>query len=75
MYAVGLWIYLGATRERDSIGRWAFIALAAFLLVAYLANLAGAPPSVPVLYITAMVASVVLTLWSWWADHHRAQRT
>jgi hypothetical protein len=75
MYAVGLWIYLRTTRARDSIGRWAFAALAAFLLVAYLANLAGAPPSVPALYLTAIVASVVLTLWSWWADHHRAQRT
>lgn len=71
IYAVGLWIYLRATRARDSIGRWAFTALAAFLLVAYLANLAGAPPSVPALYITAVMASVVLTFWSWWADRHR----
>ena len=75
MYAVGLWMYLRATRARDSIGRWAFTALAAFLLVAYLANLAGAPPSVPALYITAIIASVVLMFWSWWADYHRAQRT
>lgn len=75
MYAVGVWIYLRATRARDSIGRWAFASLVAFLLVAYLANLAGAPPSVPALYITAIIASVVLTFWSWWADSHRTQRT
>ncbi len=71
MYAVGLWMYLRATRARDSIGRWAFTALAVFLLVAYLANLAGAPPSVPALYISAIIASVALTFWSWWADRHR----
>jgi hypothetical protein len=75
MYAAGVWIYLRATRPQDAIGRWAFGALAVFLLVAFLANLAGAPPSVPVLYITAIVATVVLTFWSWWADHHRTQRT
>ncbi len=74
MYATGIWVYLRATRARDSIGRWAFTSLAAFLLVAYLANLAGAPPSVPALYITAIVASVVLTFWSWWADRHRDPR-
>jgi hypothetical protein len=75
MYAVGVWIYLRATRARDSIGRWALASLVAFLLVAYLANLAGAPPSVPALYVTAIIASVVLTFWSWWADSHRTQRT
>jgi hypothetical protein len=70
MYAAGLWIYLRATRARDAVGRWAFAALAMFLLVAFLANLAGAPASVPVLYTTAIIATIVLTLWSWWADHH-----
>ncbi|HEX2339176.1 MAG TPA: hypothetical protein VHI98_01735 [Vicinamibacterales bacterium] len=71
MYAAGLWIYLRATRARDAVGRWAFAALAIFLVCAYLANLADAPPSVPALYVTAIVATVVLTIWSWWADHHR----
>lgn len=74
MYAAGLWIYLRATRARDAIGRWAFAALAVFLGSAYLANLAGAPPSVRALYITAIISTIVLTAWSWWADHHRTQR-
>jgi hypothetical protein len=75
MYAAGLWIYLRATRAQDAIGRWAFGALAVFLLAAYLANLSAAPPSVTVLYVAAIVSTVVLTFWTWWADHHRTQRT
>jgi hypothetical protein len=37
MYAAGLTIYLRATRARDRIGRWGFFALAAVLVVIYLA--------------------------------------
>ena len=74
MYAAGLWMYLRATRARDAIGRWAFAALAVFLVSAYLANLAGAPPSVQVLYVTAIISTVVLTAWAWWADNHRTER-
>jgi hypothetical protein len=75
MYAAGLWVYLRATRAQDAIGRWAFGALAVFLAFAYLANLiGGAPPSVPALYITAIISTIVLTAWSWWVDHHRTQR-
>jgi hypothetical protein len=74
MYAAGVWVYLRATRARDGAGRWGFTALATFLLVAYLANLAGPPPSVPVMYILAMISTFVLTYWCWWADRHRDPR-
>lgn len=71
LYAAGVWIYARATRGRDGVGRWAFIALAAFLLVAYLANLGGVPPSVQAVYIVGIVGGVVLLAWAWWADNHR----
>lgn len=72
MYAAGIWIYARATRARDAIGRWAFAALAAFLLIVYLGNVAGgAPPSVTAIYVSALVAIALLTAWSWWADAHR----
>jgi hypothetical protein len=72
MYAAGVWVYVMATRARDRTGRWAFLSLAAFLTLAYFANLVGgAPPSVVVLYYSAMAGGLVLTLWAWWADRHR----
>ncbi len=71
MYGAGLWLYLRATRARDAAGRWGFLSLATFLVLAYFANLFSAPPSVPVLWPSAIVGALVLTLWSWWADRHR----
>ena len=74
MYDVGLWVYVRATEARDGIGRWGFIGLAAFLVVVYVANVGNAPPSVPLIYIPAIVGIVLLTVWSWWADRHRTPR-
>lgn len=75
MFAAGLWMYASATTARDATGRWAFLGLAAFLLVAYFMNLAGPPPpSVTALWIFALVGASILTFWSWWADRHRLQR-
>ena len=72
MYAAGLWVYCRATRARDETGRWAFLSLAAFLTIAYVANVfGGAPPSVVALYSTAIAGGVILTLWGWWVDRHR----
>lgn len=72
MYAIGLWIYLSATRARDRIGRWAFIAFAVILFVAYIANVVGgAPPSVDALWMGAMAGVAVLASLAWWADRHR----
>jgi hypothetical protein len=72
MFGVGLWIYLRATRARDQVGRLAILGFALFLLSLYGANLmGGAPPSVAILSIAAIVGSLFLLLWSWWADRHR----
>jgi len=73
MYAVGVWIYMRSTRPRDGVGRWAMAALALFLFAAYFANLAGGPPpSVQVLWVSAIIATTILLIWTWWADHHRS---
>ena len=73
MFAAGLWLYATATKPRDAIGRWGFRGLAAFLVIAYVMNLLGPPPpSVTALWIFAIVGAAILTLWSWWADRHRA---
>jgi len=72
MYGAGIWIYARATKPRDRIGRWAFVALAGFLVLVYIGNLAGSPPpSVTALWIAALIGAPILTLWAWWADTHR----
>jgi hypothetical protein len=69
-----VWIYLGATHARDRVGRWAFGGLAAFLLIAYAANItSGPPPSITALYVAALPASALVLVWSWWADLHRSE--
>jgi hypothetical protein len=73
MFAGGVWVYAMATRPRDVAGRWSFVALVAFLLIAYVANLAGGPPpSIAVIYWGGTIGAVVILSWSWWVDRHRA---
>jgi hypothetical protein len=72
MYGFGIWIYTRTTKPRDRVGQWGFISLVSFLLLAYVANIiGGTPPSVFALSLTAIVATIVILVWSWWADNHR----
>ena len=72
LFAAGVWIYAGATRARDRIGRWAFWSLMVFLVAAYFGNLFGPPPpSVSAIAISGPIGAGVLTAWAWWADRHR----
>ena len=76
MFALGVWTYATATRPRDKTGSWAFISLTVLLLVSYGANLVSAPPpSVTALVTTSVIGTVVLLLWTWWADRHRTERS
>jgi hypothetical protein len=72
LLGAGLYIYMRSTRARDSVGRWSFIVLAIFLVVAYFANIAGGPPpSVGALEYVAIGGIVAILMWSWWMDRHR----
>lgn len=72
LYVAGIVIYTRNTRARDRIGAWGFWALAVFLLIAYLGSLTGSPPpSLPALYGSVIVATLLLLVWAWWADQHR----
>jgi len=58
MYALGVFVYMRATRSRDRVGTWAFGGLIAFLFIAYIGNVVGPlPPS------TNAVAGSALALW------------
>jgi len=73
MYLAGLWVYYGATRPRDAIGRWAFALLAATLAIIYVGNLTGPPPpSVTAVWSVSMAGGVLFLVWAWWTDRHRA---
>jgi hypothetical protein len=72
MFAIGVLVYARATRARDAIGRWAFVALAALLVLAYAGNiLGGAPPSVTAIWIVGIIGAGVILAVSDWVDRHR----
>lgn len=72
LFALGVWIYTRATRARDTVGRWAFAGVTAFLFIGFIVNANGSPPpSVTALWIMALALGA-LTLWlAWYADRHR----
>lgn len=72
MYAIGIWIYVRATRARDRIGSIALIAFVVFLLLIYAANFgSGSPPNNSRVIGYVGLASWLLPLWAWWIDRHR----
>jgi hypothetical protein len=76
LFAAGVWVYAASTRARDGVGRWAFVALVAFLTLVYLGNVFGSPPpSVTALWIVAVAGGLILLAWSWWVDSHRSDKS
>lgn len=72
LYVLGVWVYLRWTKARDRIGHWGLLSMVVLLAVVYVANVFGPPPpSVPGIYVSAIIGASVLTLWAWWADRHR----
>ena len=67
----GLAIYLRLTSARDRIGRWAFLAWIAFLVMIQLATAFGPPPPSVTAVATSALAVWLLVAWAWWADRHR----
>jgi hypothetical protein len=75
MLAVGAWVYMSTTSARDGIGRYAFVAYVALLLVLDVGDrLAGPPPSMEAIAWIGIVAGLILIPWAWWFDHHRTLR-
>jgi len=73
MYAAALVIYARATRPRDGIGRWGFVALAAILAASYVANIVGGPPpSVTAIVVVGTIGGAMTIGLALWTDRHRA---
>lgn len=75
LFAVGIWLYARATKARDSIGRYAFLAFVAVLLAIYISSpFGGPPPTVRSVIWSSLIAEPILLLWAWWFDHHRVAK-
>ena len=72
LFAAGIALYLSATRPRDAVGRWAFVALILVVTGAWLSGpFTPPPPSVAVLTAMSVVLIVVFYFWSAWIERHR----
>ena len=73
MYAIGVWLYLRATRARDGAGRWGVVLLASTLLLIYIGDALSdaTPPGISELIVVTAIGGVLFTAWSWWVDRHR----
>lgn len=75
MYAAGLALYLNATRAPDAVGRWGFFALAAVLVLLYVASLVSPPPPSPqAVAVAGSLGGVLFAAWAVWVDRHRVPR-
>ncbi len=73
MLTVGVWMYASATRAKDRIGRYAFIAYIVLLMGFYIGDRFSKPPSsAGEIAWPAIAASIILISWAWWFDRHRS---
>ena len=71
LFALGVYLYVRATRARDRIGSWALWSLVAFLAAIYAGNLFGAPPPDVMAIAWVGQAQWLLVAWGYWIDRHR----
>ena len=74
LFALGVLLYVRATRARDGIGRWGLIGLIVFLLLIYASVIFGPPPPTDTTAIVIADAAQLLFLVAMgWIDRHRAR--
>ena len=74
MFAIGVWLYVSATRARGRICRYAFPAYIALLVASYLRDTFSSelPHSVKAeIAWPGLIAGIVMLIWVWWFDRHR----
>ena len=74
IFIAGLVMYLQATTHKNKAGKYGFWSLIVFLVVIYLANLFGPPPSDTTAIAWAGEAQWLIVIWAYWADHNRVSR-
>jgi hypothetical protein len=71
VFGGGLVMYLRATAAKDRTGAWALWALVAFLVVTWVASIAGPPPPSERVVELSGLAMWLFVPWGWWIDRHR----
>lgn len=71
LFALGVGLYLRATRPLDRTGNWALAGLVAFLLVIHVSNSVGPPPPSVTALAWVGQAQWLLVAWGYWVDRHR----
>lgn len=75
IFVAGAYLYFSCTRPKDKTGTYASWGLAAFLVIAYIANLLTPPPPNTKAIGYMGLSMWLLVLWAYWADKHREIRT
>jgi hypothetical protein len=73
IYAIGIAVYLRATRARDRVGSWGLWAYIVLLAGIFLAS-NSAPPNERALAWTTLGIWLFVP-WAWWVDKHRVSLT
>jgi len=71
IYALGIAVYLRATRARDHIGSWGLWAYILVLAIIFVTSNGSPPPSGRALAWTTL-GIWLFAPWSWWVDKHRS---
>ncbi len=71
IFLVGLAIYLRCTRAADRVGRYGLWALVVFLVVVYVGNVTGPPPSSVQAVAWLGQAQWLIIVFAYWIDAHR----
>jgi membrane-bound metal-dependent hydrolase YbcI (DUF457 family) len=72
LFVTGVGLYAWCTRARDRVGRLAFWAYVALLLLLYVGDRFSSPPEdIREVAISGLVATLILIAWPWWFDRHR----
>jgi membrane-bound metal-dependent hydrolase YbcI (DUF457 family) len=71
LFALGVFLYVRATRARNRVGSWALWSLVVFLVAIYAGNLFGAPPPDAMAIAWVGQAQWLLVAWGYWIDRHR----
>jgi hypothetical protein len=75
LFVACVWWYARTTRPLDRTGRWAFVALVAFLALIYCASIFGPPPPSVGAVVWSAQAIWLLVAWGYWIDRHRVSTT
>lgn len=71
LLGAGLWLYLGVTKPRDAVGRWALISLVGLTGMIWISQPWVAPPPSATAVAWGALILWLLPPWALWIERHR----